>query len=242
MNKILQIILAIFVAASFACSSKENSNGNANRDASNRSTMDVNTMNPNVANQNSSNQNAVNPNTNTSNTSSTPANPDETMHMDMQSAPDANNAPYDLQFLDTMIAHHQGAVDMAKLAATNTNNADLKKFAAQIIADQTKEISQMKDWREKWFGGKPSAMNMEMPGMRESMQMDMSALGKARDKEFDVEFVRGMIPHHEGAVTMAREALTKSEHDEIKQLANQIIKAQEAEIKMMHNWETAWTK
>ena len=171
-----------------------------------------------------------------------PMNHNQMNHSAMESAPNASSAPYDVQFLDTMIAHHQSAVDMANLAATNTNNADLKNFSTQIFADQTREINQMKDWREKWYAGKLSALNMEMPGMRESMQMEMSTLGKARDKDFDLEFVRGMIPHHEGAVAMAREALTKAEHAEIKQLANQIIKTQEAEIKMMHNWETAWTK
>jgi len=40
----------------------------------------------------------------------------------MKSSPNAANAPYDLQFLDTMIAHHQGAVDMAKIAKGGNQN------------------------------------------------------------------------------------------------------------------------
>jgi uncharacterized protein (DUF305 family) len=163
-------------------------------------------------------------------------------HSQMKSAPNAASAPYDLQFIDTMIAHHQSAIDMANLAATNTNNAGLKKFAVQIFADQTREINQLKDWREKWYAGAPSALNMEMPGMRESMRMEMTALNAARDKDFDAEFIRLMIPHHEGAVTMARDALTKAERPEIRTLANQIIKAQEAEIKMLRDWQTEWAK
>lgn len=220
MKKIL-LLLAVSIVG-LACSQSANVNTNMQM---NHSQMNHSQMNHGEMNHNSA-----------------PMNHSEMNHSGMDSAPNAANAPYDLQFLDTMIAHHQGAVDMANLAMTNTNNADLKKFSTQIIADQTKEIKQMKDWREKWFGGKPSAMNMEMTGMRESMQMEMSALGKARDKDFDLEFVRGMIPHHEGAVAMAREALTKAEHAEIKQLANEIIKAQEAEIKLMQNWKTAWAK
>ena len=161
-------------------------------------------------------------------------------HPEMQSAPDAASAPYDLQFIDTMTAHHQSAIDMANLAATNTNSAEIKKFATQIFTDQTREINQLKDWREKWFAGAHSALNMEMPGMRESMRMEMTALNAARDKDFDVEFIRLMIPHHEGAVAMAREALTRAEHAEIKTLANQIIKSQETEIEMMRNWEKKW--
>ena len=60
--------------------------------------------------------------------------------------------------------------------------------------------------------------------------------------EFDLEFINQMTPHHDGAVAMAEEALQKSEKPEIKTLANQIIKAQEAEIKMMNEWKTKWSK
>jgi uncharacterized protein (DUF305 family) len=169
-------------------------------------------------------------------------NQSEMNHAEMKSAPNAASAPYDLQFLDTMIAHHQGAVEMAKMIEIRTKNAELKKFGAQIIADQEKEIGQMKAWREQWFAGKPSAMNMEMPGMADSMKMDMPGLSAAKDADFDLAFVQMMIPHHEGAVKMSREALAKAEHPAIKTLSNQIIKAQQAEIKMMQDWKTAWAK
>jgi uncharacterized protein (DUF305 family) len=163
-------------------------------------------------------------------------------HSQMKSDPSAASQPYDLQFIDTMTAHHKGAVDMAKMVEGKTQNPDIKKFATQIIADQEKEIGQMKDWREKWFAGKPMAMNMEMPGMKDSMNMDMAKLASAKDKDFDLAFIDMMTPHHVGAVTMAKEALQKSDKVEIKTLAGQIIKAQEAEIKMMADWKTKWSK
>ncbi len=163
-------------------------------------------------------------------------------HSAMKSSPNAASQPYDLQFIDTMTAHHKGAVEMAKMVDGKTQNPDIKKFASQIIADQEKEIAQMKDWREKWFAGKAVAMNMEMPGMMDSMKMDMAKLTNAKDKEFDLAFIDMMTPHHVGAVTMAKEALQKSEKAEIKTLAGQIIKAQEAEIKMMSEWKIKWSK
>ncbi len=165
---------------------------------------------------------------------------------DMKSSPNAASQPYDLQFLDTMSAHHQSAIDMAKMVDGKSNNAELKAFAAKIIADQNKEIAQMKDWREKWYAGKPMAMNMEMPGMNDSMKMmmggEMKKMEAATGKDFDIHFLDMMTPHHQGATTMAKEALTKAEHPEIKTLANQIIKAQEAEIKMMADWKAKWSK
>ena len=167
-------------------------------------------------------------------------------HSDMKSSPNAASQPYDLQFLDRMTHHHQGALDMAKMAVDKMQNAELKAFAQKIIADQNKEIAQMKEWREKWFAGKPEAMNMEMPGMGDSMKMmmgdGMKKMEAASGKDFDIHFLDMMTPHHAGAVTMGKEALTKAEHPEIKTLANQIIKAQEAEIKMMANWKAKWAK
>ncbi|MEJ7862743.1 MAG: DUF305 domain-containing protein [Pyrinomonadaceae bacterium] len=165
---------------------------------------------------------------------------------DMKSSPNAASQPYDLQFLDTMSAHHQSAIDMAKMVDGKSNNAELKAFAAKIIADQKKEIAQMKDWREKWYAGKPMAMNMEMPGMKDSMKMmmgdGMKKYEAATGKEFDLMFLDMMTLHHQGATVMAKEALTKAEHPEIKTLANQIIKAQEAEIKQMNDWKAKWSK
>ncbi|MBA4125096.1 MAG: DUF305 domain-containing protein [Acidobacteria bacterium] len=165
---------------------------------------------------------------------------------DIKSSPNAASQPYDLQFIDTMSAHHKSAIDMAEMTVKKSNNAELKTFAQKIIDDQKKEIAQMKDWREKWYAGKPEAMNMEMSGMNDSMKMmmgdEMKKMEAATGKDFDIHFLDMMTPHHAGAVTMAKEALMKAEHPEIKTLANQIIKAQEAEIKMMNEWKKRWSK
>lgn len=73
-------------------------------------------------------------------------------------------------------------------------------------------------------------------GMNHSMAMD---LGPA-DANYDLRFIDSMIPHHEGAVIMAKEALQKSKRPEIKKLANEIIKAQDKEIAELKQWRQAW--
>ena len=55
----------------------------------------------------------------------------------------------DRAFLEAMIPHHQGAVDMAKMLA-GSKHPELVKFGADIIANQSKEIDQMKAWQQAW--------------------------------------------------------------------------------------------
>ncbi|MEN9278971.1 MAG: DUF305 domain-containing protein, partial [Thermostichus sp. DG_1_5_bins_95] len=65
------------------------------------------------------------------------------------------------------------------------------------------------------------------------------SLGPA-DDSFDLRFIDAMIPHHEGAVLMAKEALEKSRRPEIRQLAEAIIAAQSQEIEQMQAWRLSW--
>jgi len=162
-------------------------------------------------------------------------------HSDMQSSPNAAAAPYDLQFLDTMIVHHQGAVDMSILAETRAQHPELKELAANIIGDQEREIAKMSEWRDRWFAEKTKAINMEFPGMSHGMGgMDLKKLESLKGNEFDIEFVKQMIPHHEGAVEMAKDLQKQDSHAELKELASDIITAQEKEIKQMREWLGKW--
>lgn len=54
-------------------------------------------------------------------------------------------------FLEDMIVHHQGAVDMAKELQKGTTRPELQKMATDIIDVQTKEITMMQNWLAEWF-------------------------------------------------------------------------------------------
>ena len=162
-------------------------------------------------------------------------------HANMPSSPGASAAPYDLQFLDTMIAHHQGAIEMAGLAGSRAQHEELRQLSRNIITSQQNEIEKMQGWRSKWFNNAPPAVNMQFPGMSEGMSgMDLTKLDPLKANAFDLEFIRQMIPHHEGALAMAKDALAKGSNEEIKSLARQIVEAQEAEITQMKKWQEEW--
>ena len=63
---------------------------------------------------------------------------------------DVTGEDYDRLFLTNMIAHHQGAVDMANLALTNAKHQEVKDLTRAIITAQSKEILQMRQWQKDW--------------------------------------------------------------------------------------------
>ncbi len=168
------------------------------------------------------------------------------MEMDLGAA-DAN---YDLRFIDAMSIHHQGAIEMAKEAQQKSQRPEIKKLAQDIITAQNREIKQLKQWRQAWYpkaGNKPMAQNSQMGHMMEMSSEQMQSMMMntdlgAADPKFDLRFINAMVPHHQGAVTMAGDALNKSKRPEIKKLAQEIINSQQAEIAQMQQWRKAWYK
>ncbi len=73
-----------------------------------------------------------------------------------------------------------------------------------------------------------------------SMEDMMDELAGKTGDDFDRAFIEMMIPHHEGAIEMARAAQQSAGHQEIKDMAEDIISAQQSEIDMMRGWQRAW--
>lgn len=166
------------------------------------------------------------------------------MSMELGTA-DAN---FDLRFIDGMTPHHQGALVMAKEALQKSKRPEIRKLAEAIIKAQDKEIAQMQQWRKSWYpkaSSTPMAWNSKMGHMmsmskeqKQGMMMNMD-LGAA-DSSFDLRFINAMLPHHEGALEMAKEAQNKSKRPEIKKLAQEILTSQQAEIDRMKQWRKSW--
>ena len=83
----------------------------------------------------------------------------------------------------------------------------------------------------------PSPVDMQHGTSMQDMVANLK--GKTGD-EFDKEFIKGMIEHHEGAIEMANEAKVSAKHDEIKKMADEIVSAQSKEIDQMNKWKQEW--
>jgi len=155
-------------------------------------------------------------------------------------------ATIDRHFIEQMIPHHEGAIEMAKLAQERATQTEIKTLAASIIKSQTEEIVQMKSWYKDWYGTEVPLEANESMGMGRGMmrggmmgdQNDMESLKNAND--FDKAFIEEMIPHHQMAVMMANMLTQGTKREEMKTLAQNIIEAQTKEINDMRMWYKTW--
>lgn len=64
----------------------------------------------------------------------------------------AKDGEYDKRFIDAMIVHHEGAIEMAEDARSKSERPEILKLADDIITAQRSEIAQMRAWRADWYG------------------------------------------------------------------------------------------
>jgi len=146
----------------------------------------------------------------------------------------------DTEFAQMMIEHHVGAIEMADLALERATTPEVRNLAERIRAAQGPEIDQMTTWLEG--EGEPTTAG-NMTGMDHgSMEMDgldqteaMADLEEATGSDFDRRFLQLMIAHHTGALEMAQAQLDDGVNTEMRDLAQTIIDAQEAEIAEMED-------
>ena len=138
----------------------------------------------------------------------------------------------DRAFVAAMIPHHESAVGMAKIAKRRGQSTFVAELADDIIRTQNTEITTMKAIASRLDGKgiKPTDLGVAEGEM--GMDADMSELETA--KPFDRVFIDMMIPHHQGAIRMARVELAKGSSAQVKKLATQIITAQAREIRAMN--------
>jgi uncharacterized protein (DUF305 family) len=132
---------------------------------------------------------------------------------------DSARLPYteaDIYFMKGMIAHHAQAIVMAKWAPTHGASESVQTLCARIINAQGDEITLMQQWlrdrKQVVPAAVPAPMKMKMNGTEMLMLMpgmltdaQLSQLDSARGSGFDKLFLKDMIQHHRGAVSMVKD-------------------------------------
>jgi len=158
----------------------------------------------------------------------------------------------DRAFVRQMVPHHQMATEMAATAKTDGEHVKIRRLARRIIEAQSAEIRTLKRIAEN-LGVNPAETPMDGE-MSEQTMRDLETLGLTEEqsgmgmdmhelhgaKPFDRMFIDMMIPHHRGAIRMARAELAKGKNRPLRRIARAIVRDQKEEIHTMKAWRKAW--
>lgn len=158
----------------------------------------------------------------------------------------------DKAFVREMVPHHQMANEMASMAKKEGEHQAIRSLASRVIKAQSGEIATLRKIAKR-LGVTPEKM---MPGgeMSDQMMRDLETLGVSMDDSsmmmdmsdleganpFDRKFIDMMVPHHRGAIFMARAELKKGRDNSLRKIARSIIADQAEEIRQMNAWRKAW--
>ena len=163
----------------------------------------------------------------------------------------------DVGFARDMAIHHVQGVEMANLALDRSIDPEVRGLAFDIAETQNNQAGRMQGWLALWgvqptggermawmagghrghdmpgMEGMPGTDGPLMPGM--ATEAELAGLRDLSGPEFDVEFLRLMIRHHEGGVDMARAILDRTDRWEVRRLAQAMVNSQQSEITVMQN-------
>jgi uncharacterized protein (DUF305 family)/Spy/CpxP family protein refolding chaperone len=107
------------------------------------------------------------------------------MSMGQMTISEDDSKPFDQRFIEAMISHHQGAIDMAKMAQQMAEHEEIKTLADAIIVAQQAEIEQMQSWLKEWYGVSAAASPYVA-------QLDSPVRGLSAQEVDDLRAGRGM--------------------------------------------------
>lgn len=147
----------------------------------------------------------------------------------------SQDEPFDLQFIDQMTAHHRGALMSTEAMIADSDRPELRQLATAIESSETAQIEQLQAWRAQWYADAPltaGGMAAGQMGQR-STGAAMSAMPDMTGRSGKDRYLQMMIAHRQLGVDTAGEALTRTGHPQIGQLARDIADEQSAQILLM---------
>ena len=150
---------------------------------------------------------------------------------DKASTPEVRANGTDAAFVNAMIPHHEAAVDAADLALSRAERRSLERLAEGIVQFQSTELATLRTVRDVLQDAAVEAGDLGLSEAEQGMDHDPAGLRDAAN--FDCAFLEMMIPHHEGAIRMARVELKSGIHAELRRMSENIIDSQGFEIRQM---------
>lgn len=141
-------------------------------------------------------------------------------------------------FIVQMIPHHRAAIRMSRNLLKYTTNIPLQNIAEQIITEQTKSIHNMQqiECRCGQHGNSPEDVYSYQCRMQQIMQIMFHEMGTARTtNQINADFMREMIPHHEGAIRMSETTLRYSICPDLVPVLQSIITSQKRGVCQMRH-------
>jgi uncharacterized protein (DUF305 family) len=136
----------------------------------------------------------------------------------------------DLRYIDGMIAHHLNAIYMAKQAGNLSQRLEIKQLASDIISFDEKSINELYQWKKSCYGDTKQIVTYEKIN-----------LGTYDDK-FDLRLINALVAHHDDAIINAQEIRTKSNRNEILNMADDVIQGLTASKATLLDWRKTWYK
>ncbi|MES9506391.1 DUF305 domain-containing protein [Streptomyces sp. NPDC000609] len=139
----------------------------------------------------------------------------------------------DFRYAQMMVQHHAQALELTALVPSRSGSSSVKRLAERITASQKPEIGAMEGWLTHNGGGRRTSAHdhSAMPGMATPAQL--KRLREADGPAFDELFLKLMITHHQGAITMATEVLAEGNNVQIEEMAGDVVAQQTVEIDRM---------
>lgn len=134
----------------------------------------------------------------------------------------------DQRYIDGVIAHHLNAIYMAKQAEVTSQRQEIKTLAQDIIRSDEASIKELYSWKQAWYKNTKKVTNYEKINLG------------SYDEKFDLRFLNTLIAHHKEAIEIAKEIRTKSQRNEVLNLADNIITNLSSGLKTLEAWRTGW--
>ncbi|MFA7252583.1 MAG: DUF305 domain-containing protein [Candidatus Paceibacterota bacterium] len=134
----------------------------------------------------------------------------------------------DLRYINSMIAHHRGAMLLAEQASTKTKRQEIKDLSAIILKDEPSAIAELYSWKKDWYND-----------TRKVKDPVVSNLGNY-DEKYDLRFLNALIAHHELGLSMVEEVNTKSSRTEILNNVDAVNTFLTTTLNIFKDWRTKW--